>query len=240
MAYASAADIISDAAIDLGLVTSPIADPYGSTDPNILQLCSLLTRSGRALVRAHPWQYLQVLTAGFSTVSSQPDYALPTPFNRIVDGSMWNRTQQQPVFGPLNAQQWQEAKARSSDVAQQYFRIAGDFFYIHPTPSAIESIAYEYISGWWVDTDGTSSPNADAPDNKDATIFFDADLVVADLKLRFLRAKGFDSTAAQQDFDTHFSRVTGQDGAAPVIDLAGRGGFRYLDGGNLPDTGYGD
>src|SRR3954468_3046330 len=41
------AEIVSDTAIELGLISAPIADPFASTDPNILQLLGLLKSGGR-------------------------------------------------------------------------------------------------------------------------------------------------------------------------------------------------
>jgi hypothetical protein len=235
----TAATIISDAAIDLGLTPTAIANPYASTDPNILQLNALLKRAGDALMRAHPWSHLQQPET-FSTADGTDAYELPEGFDRIVDGTVWNRTSQMPLYGPLNGQQWQAEKARNtSGTAHQYFRLWVNYFYIHSTPSSEETIAYEYITRYWVDSAGVGSTDTDTPATANARPWFDPGLLVADLKRRYLKAKGFDSTAAENDFQAEWAKATGADGAAPVIDLAGRGGMRYLGGGNLPDTGFG-
>jgi hypothetical protein len=239
VAFETAATILSDAAIDLGLVSSAIANPYASTDPNILQLCSLLKRGGRALMRAHPWTQLQTAYT-FPTVNGTASYALPTDFNRILDGTAWNRSSQLPMHGPLNAQQWEAEKARATvSTGRQFFRIFGNLFYIHATPSSAETVAYEYISRYWVDTGGGTTPDAESPTTAADSLFLDPDLLVADLKLRFLRAKGFDASAAQLDYEAAWATATGADSAAPVIDMAGGSGFRYLDGSNLPDSNFG-
>jgi hypothetical protein len=71
-------------------------------------------------------------------------------------------------------------------------------------------------------------------------VLFDKTLVSRYLKAKWLEAAGFDTSKAQADFNQLFGFLTSKDKASPVLDQGGsRGGFRYLDSGNLPDTGYG-
>jgi hypothetical protein len=240
VAFETTAAIISDVAIDLGLVSEAIANPYTSTDPNILRLCEDLKRVGRQFVRAHPWSHLTTIYT-FPTVDGTASYALPTDFNRVIDGTAWNRSTQSPMHGPLSAQEWEAEKARSSSSsAHQFFRIFGNLFYIHATPSSAETVAYEYVSRYWVDLAAAVTPDAETPTGATDTCFFDPDLLCAGLKLRF-RSRGFDTTAEQREFNTLWAAITGADGAAPVLGIAGGNGpFRLLDGSNLPDSGVGD
>jgi hypothetical protein len=147
-----------------------------------------------------------------------------------------------PLLGPANGQQWQLFKAlTSTGTVGKFFRLFGGLFYLHPTPTAIETLAYEYQSSYWVQEDGETTRTAAAPTDKDDTLHFDRRLLVTGLKVAFLRAKGFDSTAAQDDFDKALARAQGSDGAAPTLSLNGARASltRMLDGGNLPDTGFG-
>lgn len=61
MGFATAGTIITDAALELGLVASqfPGGDPYASTDQNIIQLCAFLKSVGRKLVDARNWTHLR-------------------------------------------------------------------------------------------------------------------------------------------------------------------------------------
>ena len=54
----SAANIISDAAIQMGLVSEAIADPWASTDDNIIRLCASLNQAGRDLAKDYAWSDL--------------------------------------------------------------------------------------------------------------------------------------------------------------------------------------
>jgi hypothetical protein len=241
MAWDTAANILNDSAIELGLKTAEITDPYGSTDGNIIQLCRLLKSVGQDLVRDFPWSHLTVIHT-LSTADGTASYSLPADFARMVDNTHWNRTQQFPLAGPVNGQAWQLLKAQTSTgVVNKFFRVFGGLIYLHPTPTAIETLAFEYQSTYWVKETGESAPNTETPDAYTDTLYFDRRLLVTALKVAFLRAKGFDSTAAQEDFDKALTRAHGADGAAPVLSLSGRGPTvtRMLDGVNFPETGFG-
>ncbi len=236
MAFETAASVISDVAIDLGLVSTAIANPWGSTDPSVLQLINHLERVGKDFVRAFPWSHLQTEYT-FPTVDATASYALPADFNRFIDQTAWNRTQQKPMYGPLSPIEWQQEKARSATTTAQFFRIFGNLFYIHATPTGVETIAYEYISRYWVDLGGGSTPDAESPAAAADTLFFDPELLCAGLKLRFLTAKGFPSEAAKIEFDAQWSQATGADSASPVLSLSGQGGSLLRP--NLPESGFG-
>lgn len=237
--FDTAANVINSAAKELALVSSAVADPWASTDENILQLTALLTRAGRMLVRARPWSHL-VQEYTFSTVNGTASYALPTGFERFRDSTAWNRDTTMPMGGPLNSAQWQAVKAQtSSGMVVRPFRIQGNLLYIYPTPSAAETIAYEYVSRYWVMPTGQTSPTTDEATATTDTIWLDEPLVVAALKLAFRRAKGFDTTAAQAEFDEVYSAAAGGDGAAPVLHLTSPSGVVLLSDANVPDTGYG-
>lgn len=245
MAYDTADNILNDTAVELKLISAKIADPYVSTDPNIVLLVALLKRVGQKLVRAHPWEQLQK-TYTFNTANGTGDYPLPADYNRTLPQTHWNRTQQLPLAGPVNAQQWQLLKSQTNTgIVYKVMRIFGGRFYLHPTPTAIEQLAYEYISRYWVQVSPASSPGAEALSAATAsgdTLYFDRLLLIAALKLAWLEEAGEDATAADREFKAEWGFATGADGSAsPVLSINGRGAriVRMLDGLNIPETGLG-
>lgn len=238
--YDTAANIISDAALGLGLVTAAIADPYASTDANVLRLNQELKDLGQDLLRDFEWQQLQK-THTFSTVNGTAAYDFPADYNRMASQSEWNRTQQWPLLGPASLQEWQQLKAMvSSGLVRQVLRVFNDQVNIHPTPTAAETVAFEYASRYWVKPTGQSAPTSEAPTAAADTLYFDRRLLVTGLKLRFLGEKGFDTSFAQDFFDRAQGRAQGGNNGAPVLSLNGsRGRVRLLDGRNVPETGFG-
>jgi hypothetical protein len=150
--FYTAGSIVSDAALELGLVNVAIADPYSSTDPNIVRLCSLLKTLGRKLRRRRQWNHLRQTTV-FTLTANQPAYAPPPDYDRYIDQTGWNRTNRLPLGGPLSAQDLEFLRARLVGVV---FTVLFDFlkgqFLVYPdtsTPGGY-TIAYEYMSRWWV------------------------------------------------------------------------------------------
>lgn len=240
MQTATAAQIINDAAVELGLKSADLDNPFASSDPNILQLCRLLKRVGRSLVTARDWSHL-LKEHTFATVDGTASYALPTDFVRMRDATAWNRTTSVQLAAPVDGQTWQLMKASTAaGVITMPFRIFGNLLYLHPTPSTAENIYYEFVSSLWVQPTGQTLPTTSLPAASDDTLWFDEALLVAGLKLAWKRAKGQDTTSTQIEFNQAFEAASGSDGATPVVNvLRRRGDFRLIDNDNLPETGYG-
>ncbi len=236
--YDTVANIVSDAAVECGL--SAPTDVYASTDANIVQMRVMLKRMGRSYALAHGWKHLE-REHTFATVSGTASYALPASFSSMLDQSGWDRTTKRQVV-PVGAVQWQYMNAVSvAGVLTVTFRPREATIELYPTPTAIETIAFDYRSRYWVETSGQTTPDKDAPTANTDKLMFDATLMVAALKLEFKRAKGFDTTAAQQDFDAIWASVVNANAnAAPVLSLNGIGyGDHLLGPDNVPETGFG-
>lgn len=237
MDFTTADNIINDAAVELGLKAADIADPFGSTDQNIVLLCRLLKRVGRNLVRARDWSQL-VREYTFATVASTASYALPSGYARMKDETHWNRDTLQPLGPPVDGIQWQEMQARTATgLVTVPFRVFGNLLYLYPTPTAAEDIYFEYVSKFWVVPTGQTVPTTSAPTAITDTLWFDETLLVAGLKLAFLRAKGMPTADAQDEFNQAWGAIAGSDGAAPALSLGGSPGpvLRW----HAPDTGWG-
>lgn len=197
MAYDTALNIISDAAIELGL--GAVSDPFASTDPNVILLRALLKSAGRAMLLEQRW--LQATKEYTFTTSGASSYALPSDYVELVDGSGWNRTQRLPLT-PVTPQQWQALSALNTGTSiPMLIRPRDGLLSVWPTSNTGQTYAFEYVSSYWVKATASSSPDKDAPTVNTDVIYFDAPLAVQMLRLAFLRRKGFDATEAQQEFD---------------------------------------
>lgn len=242
MAWDTAGRIISDAALELGL--GAVADPYTSLDPNVQQLCGFLKSCGRSLVRVRDWTHIQ-REATFPTVAAQEEYSLPADFLRMIDQTGWNRTSGFPLGGPLSPQRWQYLAAQpgASFPLVVLFRPAAGVLRIFNPPSAPATIAYEYISSAWVqpaDVEGVTPDPTDAPAAASDVVLFDPLLMMRAVKLAFLRAKGFDTVSAQQEFEETLELASAGDAPSAVHRLdRSPCGEPLIDVTNLPITGYG-
>ena len=238
MAWDTAANIINDAAVELGLISSDISNPFASTDPNILQLCRLAKGLGQDLLRDYPWTHLQK-EATITTSNGDYQYDLPTDFARVVDNTHWSRTDSQSLNGPVGPAGWQYLKGSSvSSTLSYWFRTVNDEIQLHPTPTATETLKYEYISRYWVKPSGQSTPTAETTTAGTDTLYFDRRLLVIGLQLMYRGRKGLDTMMADPEFKGAYARATGGDGAAPVLRLT-RSGVCPPYGPGVPETGFG-
>lgn len=232
----TALNVINDALLEAGVVGATIANPYTSTQANVVSMRYLLKALGEELVRLRPWSHLEK-TYTFSTVNGTGDYALPTDFMSMSASTHWNRSTTVPLAGPLGGPGWQVLKSASViNPTSYYFRVYGNRLYLHPVPTAAETIAYEYSSAYWVQPTGQTTPTAEAPSASTDTLWFDRHLLVRGLKLKWHELKGMSTEASRADYEQSLATAMGNDGARPELQLAPQPTRRMP---RLPDTDWG-
>jgi hypothetical protein len=236
----SANDILNQVGVEVGL--DPVTDPWSSNDQNYRQLRYLINTAGEELSQLFPWEFLRKEQTFTTTALDTGNYDLPDDFLYLINQTGWDRTNQSPLGGPLSPQAWQYLEASNSgSTLLVYYRIKGDQFCLNPQPpDAGIDIAYEYISRNWVldSTTGTTyrdsiATGADEP-------LFNRTLLSRMLKVKYLEAKGFDTSKAQADLNQAFGLLTARNRGAPILNTkVGARNYPLLGGQSVPDTGYG-
>lgn len=237
--YDTATNIINKVAPEVGLAT--VADPYSSQDPIYIQLRTLLGSVGIELLGKYEWENL-IGTYQITTHSVDSGiYQLPADFDCMIDQTGWAQSYHWPLRGPYSAQVWQQLVNYPAVGIYLGFRIEGDQFMIWPTPPPEGQIVnFKYMKRGFVQDGVTPTVFKDHIDQGTDILLFDWLLVVKLLKVRFLEAKQFDTTAAANQFNEAWdSRVGKNLGAAAPLDLARSARFPYINGYNVPDLGYG-
>lgn len=90
-------------------------------------------------------------------------------------------------------------------------------------------VTWNYVSAW----------GAVAPAASTDVVLYDPLLAMRGLKLAWLKAKGFDTTSAQLDFDTTLEGVKGEDSIAPTLSLNSSSDGYLIGDKNVPITGFG-
>lgn len=196
----------------------------GSSDKTAKQLLRLINRSGKLLAKKN-WTILQKEET-FSTVSSTASYSLPSDFERLLDGTAWDRSDYWSLRGPLSPNEWQAYKSAlvATPIVRSRFRIKPDTrvnkFFLDPTPTGTLSMVFEYASDQWVrDSGNTIGKTAYAVDTDVALI--SEELIELDAIWRFLERKGFAYAEAKAEAERAIDRAFAEDGGAPVLDLGG-------------------
>lgn len=194
----------------------------GATDIQLQQLMALANEEGEEFSERYPWSVLH-REATFTTLAAElqgtVDSIATDGFRYIISDTIWNRTQNRPLYGSLDARDWQPLKASNITGPFQEYRIRGGNLYFLPAPAAGETCAFEYITANWCQSSGGTPKSALTSD--DDTFVIDEKLVTAGIIWRWKRTKG---TVYQEDFRSYEIRVNdmmARDTGKPVLSLSG-------------------
>jgi hypothetical protein len=167
---------------------------WSSTDVQIIQMRDLLNEQLIDLKNFpdNTWQALTIETS-FSTAATNDQGPIPGDLNYIIPMSMWNRTMNRQIWGPMDEQQWQQELAGPTFTSPYYaMRLRGNHILLTPVPAAGNSVFYEYITNNCVYGGGGSTLNQTAFAADADTPAFPENLMELGLRWMFLRANGFD------------------------------------------------
>jgi hypothetical protein len=222
-----------------------LARPTGvvtANDPQVRQLLALLHQEGRYLMKGglkkHNWSFLRTLYT-FPTVDGTATYAVPSDFDRMIDDTFWDQTNDRKVAGPDTPQvdRWRQQSISGPVGIYKNFRVLGSNVQLFPTPDAVATMGYEYISNKWVRSAASAAQTEFLADTD--TSLFDPYLMILGLKWRFLAGKGLGAMAAKIEYDDYYESCVAGDSAGETLRLDGSGmGTQFLSLDNVPDTGH--
>jgi hypothetical protein len=202
------------------LALTPPSGVFNSTDPQIIQIRGLMNQEGAELAIEYEWQVMRVQTS-FNTVATPTleQTALPADFGWIINDSMWDRSLDRPVSGPLTSQEWQREQAGPTFTSVEFaYRIWNNSIWMTPAPGSGHTVYYEYLSKYWCESSGGVG-KVQMTDDADVSKL-DEELVTQGTLWRFLKAKGLDYTADLETYAIRKNRLQGQDGGKPSLNLA--------------------
>lgn len=257
--FQTATEIINQVAVEIGLNASTA--PFSDADPVFNQMKALLSSGGQDLVHLSDWPILE-RTATFTTATGDTGvYDLPADFSHMIPQTNWQRTQRVPMPGSLSPVMWQylAGSGLAGSTIYASFRESRGELWLWPQPPAVGvQVTFEYVSRGWVYNGAPPQTSGDAvvpvtgtkfdptklrdtvQDPSDL-ILFDPRLIQALLKVRTLGARGFNTTKAQDEFDSVFESVTSHKASSPTLCLypSNGGSASGLTPFNVPDTGFG-
>lgn len=214
--------IVQDAAVELGFA-SPSA-VISTTDPTVKLLRVLASKEVKEQIRRFDWQRLQT-EGSFETTATTTQVAailttFPT-FSRIINGSMWNRTQARPIRGPLTAAEWQKMRAATAQVTiSQYFRIRNNGILFFSNPPSGDSVFFEYMSNRVIESsDGSTAYTDWQADTNVARI--DEEVVRLGVVWRYRKSKGFDYSEDFRTYEMALQDIFGPDAGKSIVDMTG-------------------
>lgn len=208
---------------------------YGNANLTARTCVALVARQASTIERQHRWPEL-ITTHTFSTVAGTTAYALPSDFRAFGNMSQWNRTAQSMLVGPSSAFEWQWFKGSigAGATIDQWFRVEGRHLVLHPTPTAVATIAFDYYSKNYV-TKASDDTTSSVWTHDSDTSRLDEDLLTLGLKWRFLQSKGMPFEPEYREYEAMLEAALEDAGGKGKISLSQQPST--WDG--IPDTGYG-
>lgn len=198
----------------------------GSTDAQIKQIMAILEEEGNDLASRHSWQGI-TFEASHTSLAQEDQGAVSSlasnGFRYIKNDTFWDRTNQIRIIGPLNDQEWQQAKAMVPTGPDYRFRIRGGKLLVNPAPAAGHSWVFEYVSqNWILGADGTTYKQYFTLDTD--TVLLPETLVLAGLKWRWKKEKGFDYAEDMRTYEMQVKDAMGRDGGRKTLSMDGSPG----------------
>jgi len=180
---------------------------------------SLLKLEVKALSRKTQFQALQREVL-ITTIAAENQGAIDTiipNMDFILNDTMWNRSLNRPVFGPLSPQQTQQNKAFfQSGPWNQYFIREGNL-YFYPIPAAGQQVYVQYISKAVGKTVGGVEINYFTEDTD--IPFMDEEALILGVRWRFLAKNEVDYTQEKADYDECINNLIARDATKQVLSM---------------------
>lgn len=195
----------------------------GTSDPQVLQVRALLEEEGEALSRRGDWEGL-TLEASHTTLAAEDQGAITSiatnGYRYIKNDTMWDRTDKLPI-PQMHSTLWQRYKATVNASPRYRYRIRGGKLLMTPTPTAGNSVYFEYVSkNWILSADGLTYRSAFVLDTD--TLLLPEELLRMGLRWRWKKEHGLEYAEDFRDYEMQVADALGRDGGKPVI---------YMDGG---------
>lgn len=212
-------DYVQDVCHEIGI--EPPMSVINNEDDDARRLLSLFKTEGLRLARRYPWQEI-VTELTFPAVADKDQglvSALAGDVDRIIDDTVFNRSDRRQRLGNTSPQEWQYDEARQTNELRYKFRLRGGHLLMNPAPGAGEIIAFEYVSNKWVvGTDGVTKTTFTSDTD---SVRIDEDILKLGVKWRYNKVIGGDWKPDFQEYTEQLKLRFGADSTVGVVDMNG-------------------
>jgi hypothetical protein len=188
-----------------------------------VQILNLLNEVLEELVDRFVFEELILETTFVTTASENQGSILtlaPNGFDRIINETIFDRTQKIPIYGPIGPQAWQQAKAFVPIGPVYRYRIRGGNLLFNPVAAAGHTCAFEYVSNWVV-KDNVSGLNKAAFTLDSDTFNLNSRLLTQGLRWKWKCEKGLPYAQDKDLWETSCLNEAGRSGAKRTLYQSG-------------------
>lgn len=228
--------IIQDASGEIGL-PSP-GSVIGNTDTGVVQLLALCHREGKKMAHDYGFEVMNK-EATFTATGAEDEGNIKTltsiSFSWIKNDTMWNRTLNRPIFGPLSSKNWQLLKSAAVTGPYPEYRLRGNKLIFIPTAASGDEIFFEWQSKNWIENEAGTATASRWADDTDVSLI-NEDLITMGVVWRYKKTKGFDYSEEFADYVRFRADVIGRDGSKVKMKLDSE--FARRPGIYIPDGSF--
>ncbi len=171
---------------------------------------------------------------GVALIFARDTYAIPTDFSWFLNRTMWDRTNQWELIGPISPQvdEWQRSGVVTTGPRRRWRQVGlgPTNWRLWPPPTASGSypatLVFEYESKNWAVNEAGVRINKLTVDTD--TPIVDPQAIILQTKWRLWQIKGFQYGAMQAEANDYISRLAARDGGAADLSLAKPGSRTLL------------
>tara|TARA_R110000737_G_scaffold48173_1_gene68512 strand:- start:664 stop:1392 length:729 start_codon:yes stop_codon:yes gene_type:complete len=190
----------------------------GNNDPAAQNILRTINKCGQHLTLAYDWNILRVestVTApGVETLVSASN--MPSNFGRFVPETMWDRSTNNLISGPISPVEWNGLKIQTFSSANKKFIFRGGAILTVPTIGSGVTVAYEYVKKNWCDVAAGGSEKAAMTIDTDVTLI-DEELVIRYAVYEWLSGEGQPFQMALKSFEDYFNILTDTESASANV-----------------------
>jgi hypothetical protein len=211
-----------------------------STSGEVLQLMELYLQVGRFIRNKRGWQALK-RRATFTALAAEDQGTLAAVLGEanpdyIAFDTVWDNTDQQPLYGPVSDAEYQAALAFAVTGPIYEFQIRQDHLRIIGGGPVGHSLTFMFKSSNWVQTTSASGVFQDTISADTNVPIFGDDLMMLGLECFYRREKGLEFSTFMANFEMEL--IAKNDGAQSKIDMSGGSQDGRIPGIIVPVTGY--
>lgn len=211
---------------------------FTSQDAQAQQFVDLLQEVADDIARDYDWQLLAKTQSFLTTATEEQVGVIPSDFDRYLPDTMFDRTINRKMIGPIPPREYQEFKSYPVyGFVYPYFRIVGNNILLLPTPSAGNTVVFEYQSKNWARSIGNNEQPEFLADT-DTPILPDH-LYWRGLVYRWKQAQGFDYQAELASFEKNLKQELSRARWQSNISMLGLTAITYRDRGpGVPEGNF--
>lgn len=213
----------------------------GNTNQNARKILRAIKDGARDVSRDLDWVALR-REHTFSTDASS-SYSLPTYFDRLINNTIWDRTNYRRLVGPMQPSMWQVYKSGSLTLPtlDKIFRFAADssgtkVIEIYPDTDTGNTIAFEYVDQRYVKSTTGDLQTGILADTDE--FVFDDEMVEAATVWRLLKMLGLSYQTEFMEYKSLADERRSNDSGGQVLQMRVDRVYSGLDP-HTPDTGFG-